>query len=597
MNAMGPLSAVFISYRWSLPACLVLAAVATLGLTNAASSSGEHLSDPPARATVSAAEQNFGAALQPTPFPAGSPNDRPRTIAEVISLLPLSPLAYFDIPEELAKLPVEGDWVAAENAEPQAILDTLSKIVREQYGRDVHFEQEPVRRDVIVMSGDYKFAGLPQAKDPKALLICTDYPAQWRMSRRVLTDLNDLKRAIEDALVMPVVNEGRGGPADRLQAELFRVFTSPYDERSMRIAECTSVLEMVTKQTGLTFRIEPRTVLIWVMKEGSGATKLEPPASVTVSIAQEQNELGPQVKADATTQPGTAGNDQEAPVETRYYEFRHLDKDDCPAIERYIAEQLPESPRQHFEFHDDHNQGVLTDTTDNLAQFERWLAEVDVASSHYTAELRVMTIKKEEAASVLCGYCDINSSKPILFTIAWQDVEKLTEDLDKLPSAELIGVPRVTFKARPPLLKAFRPNASLLQCAQTYSISFVDWIQKNGPVDAVIHCCTTEFIASASGTPAPRMLGMLAGYNVMPVTNSEDCSVNFYFNMTGLVKKGRGLAFWKPRPLPTIREAPLDVQLRYTRAKPFATVVVRDTQEADCVEMLLLTLTQVEATG
>src|SRR5947209_10835460 len=61
--------------------------------------------------------------------------------------------AQVDISDNLAKLPLRGDWLVRETASPEEKLRALEKIVAHATGRNIVFEKRTVEREVAIAQG------------------------------------------------------------------------------------------------------------------------------------------------------------------------------------------------------------------------------------------------------------------------------------------------------------------------------------------------------------------------------------------------------------------------------------------------------------
>lgn len=69
----------------------------------------------------------------------------------------------FEGSDDILNMPVPGDWIVRPSADPQALLDALAEILREDLDVNLRFERQPLRRTVVVVSGSYDFSPLENA--------------------------------------------------------------------------------------------------------------------------------------------------------------------------------------------------------------------------------------------------------------------------------------------------------------------------------------------------------------------------------------------------------------------------------------------------
>ena len=186
------------------------------------------------------------------------------------------PAEEVDLPYPLLKTQVRGDWVYRNDLPPEQRLAALMKVIAPLAGgRTYELVRRPQEREVIVVSGKFKFQPLPGATDDEGkpaihLFVRNGEPATLPSGvgggeagiRTVLKQLSEITgypvvfdtplangmrvswRQQESVVVM---EEKRSGPADA--------------------AEVDALLANVTKQTSLQLKRERRTVEMWAPKE------------------------------------------------------------------------------------------------------------------------------------------------------------------------------------------------------------------------------------------------------------------------------------------------------------------------------------------
>lgn len=284
------------SYRWSALACVMLALVASLVLTNANTVKAKEISvadDPafkkvysladgralkyvprpfiPERATLLHARYPHMTSPQPPwcLFKCDNGNLRTQTcVLPITSAGPPQPLTLdilldflfprafgtFVFSGELAHAPVPfGDWVVDEKAEASSILKEMGSIL------NLRIEQKQMERDVLEISGTLK-----RGAKTVQLLRCTPDNAAV-----VIDSMGDIEYVLGRCLGLTVVNNA-SGKLKKLRINGYvparpETITSEFRER---------LLNDLARQTGLTFRIQRSTLPVWVVDRAGDGPRL-----------------------------------------------------------------------------------------------------------------------------------------------------------------------------------------------------------------------------------------------------------------------------------------------------------------------------------
>ena len=170
--------------------------------------------------------------------------------------------AEFEGPEELLKLPIDGDWTTREGAAVDVLLPELAAVVRKEKGRRLAFEQRTVSRDAIVVRGAAKMKA-NREKGDEVHLYAEDPSDTGRSLHH--SEFSDFLATLSDRLRLPAVNETTEAPEmfvwkDHKDANLPK--TTDRREELTRM-----ILANLSTQSGMTFTVEPRPVKVWFVTE------------------------------------------------------------------------------------------------------------------------------------------------------------------------------------------------------------------------------------------------------------------------------------------------------------------------------------------
>lgn len=162
-----------------------------------------------------------------------------------------------------------GDWVVRRGSTDRQRMDALAAILSTRIGRPVRFERRTVPRDVIVVSGTYRYAPLPgMPGDGSTVLRGTQIDsAAWeqRVDPNTLAYLLDALAMMKDE---PIVDDA----GVRGQRVTFRSMSQQFDDADLMTAD-------LAHQTGLTFTPTRRPVDSWVLVDPAGRVTSAVPAT------------------------------------------------------------------------------------------------------------------------------------------------------------------------------------------------------------------------------------------------------------------------------------------------------------------------------
>jgi thiol-disulfide isomerase/thioredoxin len=185
------------------------------------------------------------------------------TFGELLESLasPASVKAVFDCPRKLQQMTIEGDWMIRYDSPLDARLAALEKILAAELDRHVHFEPIEVGREAIVVTGNYKFQPMPGSVDGKSLALTTvsedDISERGGGAGSAVEFFDFLSRMT----ARPVINESEID--QKLELNWRQRESAIANLRAANSPQLAAILANLQKQTGLTFKLEPRKVRIW----------------------------------------------------------------------------------------------------------------------------------------------------------------------------------------------------------------------------------------------------------------------------------------------------------------------------------------------
>jgi thiol-disulfide isomerase/thioredoxin len=202
---------------------------------------------------------SFSEGIPPSDSMAGSGAATLRSLLS--SLAPSgSPRGLFDCPPQLAKLKLPGDWVVRESAPLAERLKALEGILATEFHQPIHFVLGKKVREAVVVTGQYKFQALPGAVDKSINWTLSESDIQ-RGGGGGSGHLSDFLGSLTSFYNRPFIDETKNGPGEPLswsQRMSVVEVDRPKDSKNLN-----KVLSLLSRQTGLTFRIDQRPVDVW----------------------------------------------------------------------------------------------------------------------------------------------------------------------------------------------------------------------------------------------------------------------------------------------------------------------------------------------
>jgi hypothetical protein len=160
---------------------------------------------------------------------------------------------------------IPGDWVLRKGSVREDRLAAFERIVQTQTGRPIRFQACPVRREVIVARGTFRFRPLSGTYDDSWIHVYADELDPDERSGGGGGTLAKFVRCLGEVnFNRHVLNETHG---DREVEIRYGWHKSGYlrliKDENERARKLRMVLDNVSRQTGLDFSIEQRTVTVW----------------------------------------------------------------------------------------------------------------------------------------------------------------------------------------------------------------------------------------------------------------------------------------------------------------------------------------------
>jgi len=182
----------------------------------------------------------------------------------------------FEGPEELMRIEVPGDWIVREGVSVGEKLKALEKILADELGRSIRFVKRTVERQAIVATGRFKFRPLPTAKDSKWIHVFVgDFDPDAGGSGGTASSVADFLGAFGDDLDIAMIDQTESSGQiqipyrnhlNRLSSSLGRM--ADQTEKTEKLA---IVLDNVSLQTNLQFKVTRRPVEVWHVSEADDA--------------------------------------------------------------------------------------------------------------------------------------------------------------------------------------------------------------------------------------------------------------------------------------------------------------------------------------
>jgi hypothetical protein len=175
----------------------------------------------------------------------------------------------YDLPKVLQDVNIPGDWVVRKGSSKEARLAAFEKIVREYTGRTIAFRESRVEREVVVARGVFHFQPLPGAYNSSWIHVYSDRLDPDTRGGGGSGSLAHFIRNLGDINInQQVIDETQGNRDLQVhygwhESGYVRQIT---DEKE-RAVKLRMVLDNLARQTGLTFTIERRIIVVWLISD------------------------------------------------------------------------------------------------------------------------------------------------------------------------------------------------------------------------------------------------------------------------------------------------------------------------------------------
>jgi hypothetical protein len=172
----------------------------------------------------------------------------------------------FEGPADLLSLDMAGDWVVRPEADAGQKLTALARMVKQYHGRDVRFEQRELPREVIVAGGTWQFKPMAGTYNSKWVHLFAGEQDKDEGSGGGSGDLDEFLRMLGSRVGSKVVDEVEGDRPKMISwghHQSSRLHHMPAGPE--RMEKVMQVLDVVSKQTGLTLELARRKVPVWVL--------------------------------------------------------------------------------------------------------------------------------------------------------------------------------------------------------------------------------------------------------------------------------------------------------------------------------------------
>ena len=182
-------------------------------------------------------------------------------------------LADLDIPDELRRLPLDGDWVVRINAPVDERMKALESICRDATRRDLVFEKKLAERDVIVVRGDWNFVPMQVGREKRtprrSIYFYTDKLDEKEGAGGGTGKLKDIFHRLEEIAQRKIIDEVSGYPTGDVE------WYNNYSENDAHKSEkkMAMLLDNLAKQTSLEFVRTRRMIPIWFVRDRSATTQ------------------------------------------------------------------------------------------------------------------------------------------------------------------------------------------------------------------------------------------------------------------------------------------------------------------------------------
>jgi hypothetical protein len=163
------------------------------------------------------------------------------------------------------RLPLTGDWIVRRDAPIEQLLAMLEPIIKAQTQWSIRFVREQAGAIVVRASGTYRFTALPETAGEDGVQV---YVGQWAaQTGEADSDCGTIALFLDevaDSVGMQIIDETQSSEVELCWARHRSAVLQPLrNTGSVYNAQLVGLLNNLTRQTGLTFRIELGTIERW----------------------------------------------------------------------------------------------------------------------------------------------------------------------------------------------------------------------------------------------------------------------------------------------------------------------------------------------
>jgi hypothetical protein len=175
----------------------------------------------------------------------------------------------FEGPEELLRISLPGDWIVRNEAPLQDKFKALEQITAAGEGRKIHFERRSVDRDAIVATGEFDFHPLEGTYNDAWLHLYSDVLDPTASSGGgPAGSVADLLRVLGDCARIPVIDKTQtAGPINMQYGHHSSSWLRETQDPDEKQRKLQLLLDNLTKQTDLHFKVERQSVEVWFVME------------------------------------------------------------------------------------------------------------------------------------------------------------------------------------------------------------------------------------------------------------------------------------------------------------------------------------------
>jgi len=172
-------------------------------------------------------------------------------------------------PKELLDLELPGDWIIRNEMPQDAKLAALEDLIEAELGRNIRFEKRPIKREVIIASGRFKFhPPVGTYESTSVHMYADEVDPDERSGGGTDDSLAEFLETLGNRVNIPVID--RTEPIEEISIP-FRhhrssaTFREPDEQERAR--KLRLMLDHLTEQTELQFEVTTQPVEVWVVTE------------------------------------------------------------------------------------------------------------------------------------------------------------------------------------------------------------------------------------------------------------------------------------------------------------------------------------------